>query len=996
MTTILEYVHRVAVDALGTSGSSLSPRLLEKALQTMTIGVTITNVDGRIVYTNRADAEMHGYTVEELIGQPARVFGTAPQARPWSDIAQMHSWLRETVNLRKDGSSFPVLLLSDAVTDADGRPLGVVTTCQDISERKLAEEAVRVSETRLRRITDNMLDVISEVDLSGIIQYASPSHQWVLGYDAGGMIGQVIIERVHPDDAPDARATLLHAPASLSAPGPVVFRYRHADGHYVWMECLGRVLHDERGQASGLVLSSRDVTARKRAEAELQRLNEELEQRVGERTAALEAANAELRRDFAERQRIEHALRESETRYRLHFANVHDVIFAIDGQARVISISPSVEATLGYAPDALIGRSFSELNVLAPESLVRAIGDAQRVLAGERVTAEYTFVRRDGEQRIGEVTGAPLHSETGAIIGVVSVARDITDRKRVEAALRESEERYALAAQGANDGLWDWNLLTGQIYFSPRWKAMLGLADQAPGTSPEAWFALVHPDDLADLQSHLSAHLEGRRSSFEVEYRIRHADGEFRWMLSRALAVRSSEGQACRLTGSQTDITRRKMAEERLLHDALHEPLTGLANRALFMRRLSRAIDADGGPGGSHAAVLFFDLDRFKLINDSLGHQIGDRLLVAVARRIEATVRAGDMIARFGGDEFALLVNDINAPPDAALTAERLLCELTQPFPVDGHMLAPSASVGIALTRRNASPDEIMREADTAMYRAKAQGRARYEIYDAGMHSEVLTLLETEADLRRAIAEHEFELHYQPIVDVASVAVPSVEALVRWRHPRRGLVPPLEFIPLAEDTGLILPLGEWIVRTACAQVREWRAAGHPHLRVSVNISARQLRDPALYALIAQTLRENDLPPSALELEVIERSAVQDVATSTRTLKELAALGVRISIDDFGNHYSTLGNLRRFPFSTLKIDRSFVRDVTDDANTAAITKAIIAMARALNLRVIAEGVESPAQVDFLQQQQCDGMQGYIFSRPLPPASMSEWLRGRAAA
>jgi diguanylate cyclase (GGDEF)-like protein/PAS domain S-box-containing protein len=573
-----------------------------------------------------------------------------------------------------------------------------------------------------------------------------------------------------------------------------------------------------------------------------------------------------------------------------------------------------------------------------------------------------------------------------------------TARLRAENALRESEERYALAGCGANDGLWDWDLRTDHLYFSPRWKAMLGCAEDEVGSSPDEWFDRMHPEDRDRVRAELTAYLEGRSPHFLNDLRMQHQDGTYRWMLSRGVALRDESGKAVRVAGSQTDITDRKQAEEQLLHDAFHDALTGLRNRTLFIDRLGRSLRR-AKQGNEHTfAVLFLDLDRFKVVNDSLGHLVGDRLLNGIARRLEACLRPGDTVARLGGDEFAILLDEIREVDDAKQVAERIHRKLTLPFQLEGHEVFTTASIGIAVSASHyEQPDDLLRDADMAMYRAKALGKARHEMFDAEMHTRAVAMLQMESELRRAVERQEFLLHYQPIVSLLSGQIIGVEALLRWQHPERGLVFPSEFIPLAEETGLIAALGEWLLRAACAQNKLWHADGWTSLRVLVNLAARQFQDPDLPALVSDVLHETGLEAPALQLEVTETVAMKNVDRSVATLKALHAMGVRISIDDFGTGYSSLGYLKRFPLHALKIGRSFVRHVTSDPDDAAITAAITALAHSLDLKVVAEGVETDEQLAFLRWQQCDEIQGDLFSPALPVEQFAALLQeGRCLA
>jgi diguanylate cyclase (GGDEF)-like protein/PAS domain S-box-containing protein len=572
--------------------------------------------------------------------------------------------------------------------------------------------------------------------------------------------------------------------------------------------------------------------------------------------------------------------------------------------------------------------------------------------------------------------------------------------KRAQEALRESEERYALAARGANDGLWDWNLQANKIYFSARWKAMLGYKEEEIGDSPEEWFDRIHEGDRERVKQELASHQGGANPQFESEHRILHKDGSFRWMLSRGLAVHDDSGKSLRMAGWQTDITEGKISD----------PLTGLPNRLLFTDRLSRLLKVSKRRKDYLFAVLFLDLDGFKMINDSLGHLVGDQLLMGVASRLEKCLRATDIVARvgqgfivarLGGDEFTILLDDLKNPSDAKQAAERLMKALAAPFFLSGKEVFTSVSIGIALSHAADYnlPDEILRDADTAMYRAKSLGKARYDVFDADMRASVIARLQLETDLHRAIERGEFSNFYQPIVSLSSGEIVGFESLLRWQHPTRGQLQPEGFISVAEETGLIRELGWWNLREACRQMSEWRLQYKEYsgLTMSVNLSPKQFLQPNLVVDIEKLLAELDLPPSALRLELTESTVMGDPSGAVTMLEQIKALGISLAIDDFGTGYSSLSYLHRFPLDTLKIDRSFISGLSDgnSKDGAEIARTILPMASNLHLEVVAEGVETGEQVALLKRLDCNYGQGFYFSKPVPAAEAGLLLAKRAS-
>jgi len=567
--------------------------------------------------------------------------------------------------------------------------------------------------------------------------------------------------------------------------------------------------------------------------------------------------------------------------------------------------------------------------------------------------------------------------------------------------LRQSEARLASAQRIVRLGNWEWNPAADRWLWSDQMFALFGLDPASFEPTKTGYLERVHPDDREPVTRALEeARDKGR--SYSLDVRILLPNGSTRFVHEEAEVVAGRDGRTVRVTGTTQDISERKKTESQIRFLAFYDGLTLLPNRLLFVERFNLALSAARRQKGK-LALLFVDLDRFKRINDTLGHSVGDRLLQGVGERLRRCVRssdtitrgdsgrADDSVARLGGDEFIISLMDVAHGEDAAKVASRILEALAEPFRLDPHEVFVNASIGISLFPEDGRDLEtLLKNADSAMYHAKESGRGAYQFYSKSMNVAAVRRLSIETRLRKALERNELLLHFQPQVDVESGAVIGAEALIRWQQPEMGLVSPAEFIPLAEETGLILPIGEWVLRTACAQLKAWHDAGHGSLRMAINISGAQFRRQHLIPVLQQALSSTGVDPAALELEITESVVMRGADETIGVLKEIKAMGPRICVDDFGTGYSSLGYLKRFPVDVLKIDQSFVRGLATDPADAAITGAIITVARGLNLAVVAEGVETEEQRRLLQAGGCRLMQGYLFGRPVPAGEWGRWL------
>ncbi len=566
---------------------------------------------------------------------------------------------------------------------------------------------------------------------------------------------------------------------------------------------------------------------------------------------------------------------------------------------------------------------------------------------------------------------------------------------KTEHALHTTELRFGHVLESSLDGFWDWDIINDEVHFSPRYKEQLGFNDHEFPNEFSSWETRLHPDDRDEILAKVHAYLKKTWGYWDEEFRLRHKDGSYKWILARAVPTLDPDGKPIKLTGVHIDITDRVQAERKIKYLAYHDWLTKLPNRMLLHDRLGHAF-AQAKRTRSRVFILFIDLDRFKHINDSLGHPVGDAVLRKVAKRLVEEVREVDTVARLSGDEFAVLIENVSESENVILIAENLLASLRKPFFEEGHKFYLSASIGISVYPDDGNePAILLKNADAAMYRAKSTGRNRFQFYSEELTKAAFRHIKLESGLRQALLQNQFQVYYQPKICLKSGRILGAEALLRWLHPEEGFISPQDFIPVAEESGLIMEIGEWVLKQACAEAAAWMRQGLVFDQIAVNVSGIQIQHIEFVRLVRKTLESTGLPAGCLELEVTENFLMKEAETSAGFLGDLRQLGISIAIDDFGTGYSSLSYLACFPVNKLKIDRSFVRKVCVDEQNAEIARAIVNLGHTLNMKVVAEGIEQEPQLEFLIREGCDEGQGYLIANPLSHDEFVAFLKHYAS-
>jgi diguanylate cyclase (GGDEF)-like protein/PAS domain S-box-containing protein len=692
--------------------------------------------------------------------------------------------------------------------------------------------------------------------------------------------------------------------------------------------------------------------------------------------------------DITRRLQSIRALRSSEEKYRLLFENMttgfalHEIILDEEGKPynyRYLEVNPAFEKLTGVSASQLIGKTILDVMPDTEKYWIDIFGRV--ALTGEPI-AYQNFSRELGKYYDTWVF-SPQKNQFAVIFS------DITDRENAEAELKTMADRLELATRAGQLGIWDWNIVEDELSWDDKMLELYGLSSEDFSGGYETFINSVHPQDRENVEQVIGKAFENGLP-YDVEFRVIWPDDSVHFIRAGGQVSFDDEAKPVRMTGVNYDITEHVHAKEKLHYIAHHDDLTNLPNRLLFTDRLTRAL-ARATRNNDLIALLFMDLDRFKNINDTFGHEIGDIFLKMIAARLKNEIRGSDTVARFGGDEFAIILEVINDIDDVISVAEKILEVLADPFVINGHTFYATTSIGISMFPNDARDAQtLLKHSDTAMYRAKELGRNNYQFFSRDLSDKALERHNLENDMRRALEHDEFELYYQPQIDLNTKQLVGLEVLLRWNHPDHGLIMPSSFISVAEETGLIVTIGNWVLNEACLQLHAWQKKGLAVVPVNVNLSGRQFVDRSLVELIIKTLNESCLDPRLLELEITEGVMIQDPENAADFLGQLNDMGIRIAIDDFGTGYSSLSYLKRYSIDTLKIDRSFVHDITTDANDRSIVMAIIAMAHSMGLRVVAEGVETDEQLDFLKSHKCDVVQGYLLSQPLSENAVADYL------
>ncbi|MCK9392623.1 MAG: PAS domain S-box protein [Syntrophales bacterium] len=925
---------------------------------------------GVVLYISPTIRDLLGYDSTEIVGK------NFIELAHKDDLSSRAEWFSELRKGIESPSECRIIDKSGEYKWAQARVRPIIEDGQfkgargiliDVTEQKRAEKMLRESEEKYRWVLDNMADVITVMDMNLRFTYVSPSIMRMRGYTAEEAMAQTL-EQVMTPDSLQITAKVFEEELALEASGTadpgrsrilVVEEYRK-DGSIILMENHLSFMRDDAQKPLGIISLTHDITDRNRAEE---------------------------------------ALKESESKYRMLADNINDVIFILDMNLNYTYVSPSIKILMGYEPEELLGQSVIETMIPASSDLVtKTISELIELEKNEpreipiSRTVQVEIRRKDGTTVWVEVKASFIRDENQRTAGILGITRDITDRKKSEEDLRLSEERFRRIFDEGPFGMGLENTDRTIIAVNKVLCDLLGYTEQE--LTGQNTTDVVHEEDREKSRESLGQLFANGTPVLRSKMRYIRKDGTILSANTSISAIHSKEGNVLYGLAIIEDMTESQQAVEKMHLLAYYDSLTGLTNRTFHKELVIRSIEY----AQRHKeifALIYIGLDNLQRINDTLGHGIGDLLLKAVADRLTNSMRksdhiarssegeTADLISRVGGDEFIILAYDITQPHYAAKTSRRLLEELSSPYDLNGREVFITVSIGIALYPDDGTNvDNLLKNAEKAMRHTKKEGKNNFHFYSSSMHTSVLELLTLENDLHRALERNELLLYYQPKVDAATRMVKGMEALIRWKHPDRGMIPPMQFIPMAETSGLIIPIGAFVIRTVCKQIKAWQEAGCKQMNIALNVSGYQFDKQNLIEIYRDALQDTMISPQCLEVEITESTIMRNPEKAIQILTELKAMGMGIAIDDFGTGYSSLSYLKRLPLDFLKIDQSFVKGLASDPRDRIIVKATIAMAHSLNLKTIAEGVETEEQLSFLQENGCDEIQGYLFSRPLP--------------
>ncbi len=927
--------------------------------------VATTDKRGRITSANDKFVALSGYSLDELLGEDHRLLNSGYHSRAfWSELYRtIHRgevWTGTIRNRAKDGTFYWVNTSIGPKLSAEGEIEGFIAVRTDVTAEKVAESLISEAYQRIERITDHIPGAVFQwkFPLEGNPEtvFVSPKVADLLGVTPQALQEDFSLWTQRLDGLGDELNT------SIDDWGEDAF-------HPTGLEYEFEILHPSKGK-----------------------------QRLSIRTSFERDPNGDLSvfgflSDVSEKRRIEEQIQELGERFSLVQKTIDVGVW--DWHVGTNRLEWDEEMFRIFGVDA---KEFQH----GYEDWARCCqpGEADRIAAklNEAIQngSEIHDVFRIHHPELGErhitIDAVIVRDRNGNAERVVGLNFDITEKVQIQDTLNETEERYRLALAGSNDGVWDWDIENGNVLYSTRWREIMGMTQMSESAGPDVWLDRTHPDDAPHLVKEIGACLSGDINLLDIEHRILHGNGFYRWVHVRGICLRT-EGKAKRFVGSISDIHPRKLAEEALREAATTDRLTGLPNRDSLYTSVDAVIDRNKGRNPVPFALMFLDFDRFKVINDSLGHEVGDAFLVAVAHRLRDLIGGlakneggHNVVSRLAGDEFVILVD--NCDQDKALELSELILEvLSAPIDVQGNTLYATASVGIVTDKQldlTKGTEGALADADLAMYTAKSNGKNRVALFDESLRTQVQHRLELEQDLRRALYFGEFSMKYQPIMSLAEGTIASFEALIRWNSPTRGFVSPADFIPIAEDSGLIIGLGDWVMEEVCRQILEWQAV-YPEkkISVSINVSRKQLMLPLFAERVEHLVRGMGIEPSFIHLEVTESALMANTEIATNTLKQLRDAGFHIDLDDFGTGYTSLADLDHFPLNVIKIDKSFVDDITSGGRSMEVIRAVRTLGDAIGARIIAEGVENEDQLRMLYYMGIDMVQGYLISRPLDP-------------